>query len=136
MTIEFNEVLNNGGSVLGIGKIKDIKITKRGAGDIVLSMDVIGEKGKITIETENKIRAVLGGKGYDIIQNDGNIIESRKLLPSAFFTIEKKKEHFIIEGGGFGHGIGMSQNGAIGMAKAGFDYEQILKLFYQGVKIH
>ena len=119
-----------------IGKIKDIKITKRGAGDIVLSMDVIGEKGKITIETENKIRAVLGGKGYDIIQNDGNIIESRKLLPSAFFTIEKKKEHFIIEGGGFGHGIGMSQNGANEMAKAGKNYKQILKLFYQGVKIH
>jgi len=56
-------------------------------------------------------------------------------LPSAFITIEKSGNTFIINGGGFGHGIGMSQSGANQMAKQGKDYQEILKLFYQGVTI-
>lgn len=42
---------------------------------------------------------------------------------------------YIIEGGGYGHGIGMSQNGANEMAKNGKNYKEILGLFYQGVTI-
>ena len=42
-----------------------------------------------SIETENKIRNVLGGSGYQIEKQDGSTINSSKLLPSAFFTIEK-----------------------------------------------
>ena len=40
-----------------------------------------------------------------------------------------------IVGGGYGHGIGMSQNGANEMAKNGKNYMEILKLFYQNVEI-
>lgn len=41
----------------------------------------------------------------------------------------------VIKGKGFGHGVGMSQSGAKGMAKAGFDYKSILTHYYQGVTI-
>ena len=42
---------------------------------------------------------------------------------------------YYIAGMGYGHGIGMSQSGAKGMAEAGFDYEEILKHYYTGVEV-
>jgi len=42
---------------------------------------------------------------------------------------------FTIYGGGYGHGVGMSQNGAQGMAKTGKKCMDILKFFYQGCEI-
>ena len=36
---------------------------------------------------------------------------------------------------GYGHGVGMSQYGALAMAKKGYNYEKILKYYYQGVEI-
>ena len=42
---------------------------------------------------------------------------------------------FKIYGGGYGHGVGMSQNGAQGMAKAGMGYEEILKFFYERTEV-
>lgn len=118
-----------------IGMITDIEVTKRGGGDIAMEIKVTGEKGAVTVETENKIRAALGGEGYQITLNDGSVTESRQLLPSAFFTVRKDGEKFVIEGGGFGHGIGMSQNGANEMAKKGRNYREILELFYQDIEV-
>ena len=40
-----------------------------------------------------------------------------------------------MRGGGFGHGVGLSQSGAIEMAKLGFSYEQILNHYYQKAKL-
>jgi len=42
---------------------------------------------------------------------------------------------FTVHGKGFGHGVGMSQSGAKGMAKAGFDYISILKYYYTGITV-
>lgn len=119
-----------------IGLLKNIEITKRGGGDVALEMKVTGEKGSAVIKTENKIRASLGGSGYQIVLNDGSVTDSRELLPSAFFTVEKSGDVFVIEGGGLGHGIGMSQNGANEMAKQGADYEEILGLFYKDIEVY
>ena len=118
-----------------VGQISDIEITKRGEGGVAISMKGTGTKGSAVIETENKIRTALGGNGYEIKKQDGSVSQSSKLLPSAFFTIEKKGSSFHIEGGGYGHGIGMSQNGANEMAKKGNDYKTILEMFYDGVEI-
>ena len=57
------------------------------------------------------------------------------MLPSAFFTICREGDTFVISGGGFGHGIGMSQNGAKAMAERGMSCEEILNFFYQGIEI-
>ena len=46
-----------------------------------------------------------------------------------------KRQAFTIYGGGYGHGAGMSQNGAQGMAKKGKNYKEILKFFYDGCEI-
>ncbi len=56
-------------------------------------------------------------------------------LRSSFFEITKNDNQIIIHTKGFGHGVGMSQYGAYGMAKNGSNYQEILKYYYQGVDI-
>lgn len=65
-------------------------------------------------------------------------IELRNILGlrSTDFDIEKKDESIIFITRGYGHGVGLSQYGANGMAKAGYTYEQILKHYYSGVSIN
>ena len=41
----------------------------------------------------------------------------------------------VIRGGGFGHGVGMSQTGAVGMASRGYGYERILRHYYRGIEL-
>lgn len=118
-----------------IGNLKSVEVTKRGPGEVALQIVATGEKGSVTVDTENKIRRALGGDGYRIEKNDGTIAKSKELLPSAFFTIKKEKNEYIVDGGGYGHGIGMSQNGANEMAKEGKNYKQILETFYQEIEI-
>ena len=119
----------------GLGMIRDIQVTKKGPGGVVLQIKLIGENGDETVDTENKIRAALGGNGYEIKKQDGGVVPSSKLLPSAFFTVEKGADIFVIKGGGYGHGIGMSQNGANEMAKEGRSYEEIVEFFFRGAKV-
>ena len=73
------------------------------------------------------------------LQN-GNTYACGSLLPSAFFIldIEKKEEEvkgIRILGGGFGHGVGMSQNGAKALANLGYQEEEILAFYYQGCEV-
>ena len=56
-------------------------------------------------------------------------------LRSANFTIEQNDSNVIIGTKGFGHGVGMSQYGALAMAKLGKKYDEILKHYYTGVEI-
>lgn len=117
-----------------IGTLHTVEVTGRGPGDVAIQITATGDKGSVTVETENKIRTALAGD-YEIERQDGSKSKCSKLLPSAFITIEKSGNTFVISGGGFGHGIGMSQNGANQMAKQGKNYREILELFYQGVTI-
>lgn len=56
-------------------------------------------------------------------------------LRSSCFTIRKDVQTVAITTKGFGHGIGMSQYGAQGMALEGYSYQEILKHYYTGVEI-
>ena len=118
-----------------LGTLLNVEVTETGPGGVVLQICLTGEKDTATVETENKIRQALGGSGYRIRKQDGTETDSGSLLPSAFFTIEKSGDRFLIHGGGYGHGIGMSQNGANEMAKKGKTYVEILQMFYSGVSI-
>lgn len=118
-----------------LGTIQDIKVTKTGDGGIALQIEITGDKDTVTVETENKIRKALGGTGAEVVRQDGSVEPGTAMLPSAFFTIEKDGDTFVVTGGGFGHGIGMSQNGANEMAKKGKNCNEILTLFFQDVKV-
>lgn len=56
-------------------------------------------------------------------------------LRSGNFTVEKKDDSYIFTCMGYGHGVGMSQNGANCMAKQGSDYKEILSHYYPGTQI-
>ena len=56
-------------------------------------------------------------------------------LRSTYFNIKQINSNIIINTKGYGHGVGLSQYGALAMAKKGYSYEEILKHYYQGVEI-
>jgi stage II sporulation protein D len=118
-----------------LGELEKLEILRTGAGGIVLELKAVGSKGEFVVQTENKIRKALGDASYQIKRNDGSVVMGTDLLPSAFFTLENDGEDYVIRGGGYGHGIGMSQNGANEMAKAGLSYKEILASFYNGADI-
>ncbi len=118
-----------------IGTLHSVTVTKQGDGGIAQEIEALGSEGTITVETENKIRRALGGTGCVIRKNDKSESVCGELLPSAFFTVRRSGGNYLIEGGGYGHGIGMSQNGANEMAKQGKDYKEILGVFYTDVTI-
>ena len=118
-----------------IGTVQSLEVTKSVPGGAALQIKVSGDLGTVVVATENKIRRALGGSGYEIKKQDGTDVKGSRLLPSAFFKVEKKGNTFKIKGGGYGHGIGMSQNGANEMAKKGKNYQQILQMFYPGTTI-
>jgi len=65
----------------------------------------------------------------------GTTFRSLLSLRSTDFTIELTDEKIIITTFGYGHGVGMSQYGANGLANLGYSYEKILKHYYQGVTL-
>lgn len=56
-------------------------------------------------------------------------------LRSAFFSVSVDGANVILKGKGFGHGVGLCQEGAIVMAGRGFDFRKIIDFYYTGVKI-
>lgn len=65
----------------------------------------------------------------------GNYICSKLSLNSTFFEIIQDGEKVIIKNKGYGHGVGMSQYGAEGMAREGYTYQDILKYYYKNIEI-
>lgn len=57
------------------------------------------------------------------------------VIRSAMFTVERGGEMFLFKGKGSGHGVGLSQWGAKGMAEKGYSYRQILLHFYPGTSL-
>ena len=54
---------------------------------------------------------------------------------STYFSIEERNDKLIFSGKGFGHGIGLCQEGAINMAKLGISMNDIIHYYYQDVTI-
>ena len=65
----------------------------------------------------------------------GTELRNKLALRSANFTIERSKDKLIFKTAGYGHGVGMCQYGADGMAKEGKDYKQILTYYYTGISL-
>ncbi len=111
-----------------LGRIKDIKVMKRGASGKVIELDLMTTKGCYRISKELVIRRTF--------QKDGIS------LPSANIVFEKALDSYgnvvdiTVYGGGFGHGVGMSQFGAGYMAtKMHQPYYNILRHYYTGISL-
>lgn len=132
-TTTTSEILSQ--KVTGIGTVENITVKSRGAGGVVRELEITGSEGVKTLIGQSQVRSILGSTSLTIRRKDGTTMTGQETLPSAFIAIEKDGNSFRIYGGGYGHGAGMSQNGAQGMAKAGETYEDILKFFYDGTEL-
>ncbi|MEI6694860.1 MAG: SpoIID/LytB domain-containing protein [Bacteroidota bacterium] len=56
-------------------------------------------------------------------------------LKSAFFSVKKEGENIVLKGKGYGHGVGLSQEGAIKMVRYRYKASQIIKFYYKDVEI-
>ncbi len=125
----------------GVGRITGLTVTERGPGGVAKTLKVLGTDGEKTFSGQSRIRSVLGNARISIKRNDGSTTDGWDSLPSAFIYIENDGTgddgvtSFTIYGGGSGHGAGMSQNGAQGMAKAGKTCLEILRFFYNECEI-
>lgn len=86
------------------------------------------------------ITALTSGKRVAKVNFNGKILTGKDIrdkldLRSADFRWERKGNNIIITTKGFGHGVGMSQYGANGMAEEGKTYMDIVKYYYQGVEV-
>lgn len=102
--------------------------------DFCAHLDISCEKINITnIEKDNSNRIstiTINNKEFTGIE-----IRKKLSLRSTDFTITEEENNIKIITKGYGHGVGMSQNGANNMAKLGFNYEEILKYYYQNIEI-
>ena len=120
-----------------VGNITDIEVLERVIGGAAVKVKVTGDKGETVIDSESAIRAAFGNANVDMNTKSGTTRYAN--LPSTFCVFEKVTEGkkltgFKITGGGYGHGIGMSQNAANKMAES-MTYAQILEFFYRGTTL-
>ena len=122
-------------------ELKDIKISKRGAGGIAMEVSYIFSNVTVNVRSDSYIRGSIKcnedftNEATALVRHKGTPLTSVGSLPSAFFSAEKKEGKFVLYGGGFGHGAGMSQYGAIELSKKGVKFDEILNIFYKNVKL-
>jgi len=109
------------GKRLNAGRLFDIEPTRRGVSGRVVEMKITGSRGAFYLRGF-KIRTALG-------------------IRENLFTVDRTRgpdgevESFIFSGKGWGHGLGLCQVGAYGMALRGKSFEEILHHYYTGVEI-
>lgn len=121
---------------LGEDALKTLEITRKNQSGAVTGLRIAGENQEHTLQEEYSIREFLSPKGISLTQKNGNTEEGGNLLPSAYFTMDVVPDAEVrIQGKGYGHGVGMSQNAANEMALEGYSYEEILRYFFNNVEI-
>jgi SpoIID/LytB domain protein len=102
---------------LGVGHVRSLEVTRRGVSGRARTLVVSGDAGRAVVEGELRIRRLLGN------------------LPSAMFVVDRDGDALVLHGGGWGHGAGMCQWGAVGRAEAGQEYREILRAYYSGAEV-
>jgi stage II sporulation protein D len=105
----------------GIGAITDVRVAARGTSRRAIDLELIGTAGTGHVRG-GRIRSVLG-------------------LREQLFVIDRRLDAagnvtgFVFTGRGWGHGVGLCQVGAYGLARQGLTYAQILKAYYTGIEL-
>ena len=101
-----------------IGRVKALVPKQRGGSGRISTLAIQGDRGTAEVSGDLRIRRLLGG------------------LKSTLFEVHRDGDAFVFHGAGFGHGVGMCQMGAMGMAGAGKTHAQILAHYYRGTHLH
>jgi stage II sporulation protein D len=101
-----------------VGRVTALVPRQRGVSGRIGALGIQGDRGRVEVTGDLHIRRLLGG------------------LKSTLFEVSRDGDSFVFRGAGFGHGVGMCQMGAIGMATAGKPFAQILAHYYRGSHLH
>ena len=108
---------------LGVGRVRALAVVERGVSGRAKLLTISGEEGASQVRGELNIRRLFG------------------MLNSAMFTLHEERDArgqpvaWTFRGGGWGHGVGLCQTGAIGRAEAGQDYRTILRHYFNGAEV-
>jgi stage II sporulation protein D len=108
---------------LGVGDVQAISVIARGVSGRATRIVIAGEGGATEVQGELNIRRTFG------------------MLNSAMFVVSTERDRggrpvaWVFKGGGWGHGVGMCQTGAIGRAEAGQTYRAILRFYFSGAEV-
>ncbi len=102
-----------------LGLIESLEPCKIGPSGRIVLLKVVGSKGSLVIGKELIIRKFL----------------SESHLKSSCFTVRREGTDFILDGRGWGHGVGLCQIGAAVMASKGYSYRDILSHYYPGTQL-
>lgn len=123
-------------------QIVRMQVVKRGNGGVIDELLIEGKEGYVKVVGEHAVRSVLANDSDKVVRQGGSESTVSTLLPSAFAVLDVEVDSdtnaivsYTVTGGGYGHGIGMSQNGAKSMALAGMNCGEILQFFYEGVNL-
>lgn len=120
--------------------LKNIKVNERTNGGNITTITFEFENATVKLNGDSNIRNALRcseaytGEKNAIELNNGKS-SSFLSIPSSFFSVEEYNGNFVFYGGGFGHGVGMSQYGAMALADENVKYTDILKIYYKNVDI-
>lgn len=124
------------GATSTLKSLENISVVKRNPGGAATQIELVFGGGRVKINGELHIRQVLGSICDSVTLQNGEVLGNIKTLPSAAISIEKQPDGtFLFYGGGFGHGVGMSQNGAKALCSVGYQYKEILDFFYKRTKL-
>lgn len=108
-------------SVRGVGAITDLRVAKRGSSRRATDLEVVGTQGTAHIRG-GRIRSALG-------------LREQLFVIDKVYSANDRVTGFVFVGRGWGHGVGMCQYGAYGLAKQGLTVDQILKTYYTGIDL-
>jgi SpoIID/LytB domain protein len=108
---------------LGVGPVQAMKLSERGVSGRARVLTISGEQGATQIRGELNIRKLFG-----MLNSSMAVVEPTR-------DAEGRLAGWVFRGGGWGHGVGMCQTGAIGRAEAGQRYRAILRHYYNGAEV-
>jgi len=108
---------------LGVGHVRGFEVLGRGVSGRLRALRIVGDRKTVVIQREWPVRKAIGK-----LNSGAFVIDVER-------TASGDVAAFNFTGMGWGHGVGMCQVGAIGMAEAGHDYREILSHYYNGAQV-
>lgn len=120
---------------LDFGTWESLEPVSRSSTGMITCMKFAYSRMVLLVYGEYNIRCLLAPGDAKLFRQDGSSVAGLTLLPSSFFFAREKGNTYIFQGGGYGHGVGMSQNGVKTMAEKGYSWKEILQHYYEGITV-
>ncbi|MDR1209162.1 MAG: SpoIID/LytB domain-containing protein [Clostridiales bacterium] len=139
LTLDSSDGVYKSAPVSSVGDVRSLAAARRGEGGNIIDLEIAGSENTVLIRGEYNIRSLLSPSkmgGVTIKRKNGSDVADYAMLPSAFVTFELGADGaYTLYGGGCGHGVGMSQDGAAGMIGYGYTAMDILAHYYPGTVV-